>query len=125
MGLFTRDAWDDVRDERIALIGQAAYDKEVKEYIEKYDREHPNYPSKSEPIVHRGDVITNDRRFGTEFYITRITEEGDIFGTMISNNPMQDDLHLGGEYKWEGVYMVVGPMRGEYDTVVCGPLGAI
>lgn len=118
---FTRDAWDEARDERIAEIGLKAYEKEVKEAREKWDRENPDYTSKTQPYVRRGDIITDDYRYGIQFYVRRVTEQGDIYGTMVTTNPMKDDPHMGAEYKWEGPYKMISTLVGEFDTPICGP----
>jgi hypothetical protein len=105
---FTRDAWDEDRDARIEKIGLAAYEAEQKLYQEKYDKEHSDYVSKSEPHVRRQDVIGvfEDGKLIKEAYITEILENGDIVCRNITTNPMQDP-YQDGTYTWQGEYRKV------------------
>lgn len=118
MSMFmTRDAWDEDRDERINLIGLAAYEKEVKEANEKYDRENPDYISKSEPHVRRSDIILTDISKTSvadyiQMYITRIDQEGNIWGRTLTDSALFDK-YSGATWKWEGPYKVIKSMGEE------------
>ncbi len=130
---FTRDAWDDARDERIAQIGLEAYNAEVKEAQRLYDLEFPDFYMTTDPIVHRHDVIATwheegdgplkTKVFEKEFHIKKITEDGNIWGTLITNNPMRYDPTFGAMHVWSyGPYKRLSSVIGEYDTTDYGLL---
>lgn len=73
----------------------------------KWRDEHPVKWSKSEPKVTEADIICRIQKEPfkvlEEMRVTRIDDDGTIWGRMLTNNPMQDP-HQGAEYMWEGEY---------------------
>ena len=113
MGMFTRDCYDDARDERIAQIGLVAYEAEQKEYQRKYREEHPDEFrwSTTEPKVMYGDVIcrwnTKKQIVENEAAVKGVTEAGEIVVRFI------DGRYDGQSKIWQGEYRKLCSVRYE------------
>lgn len=91
--------------------GQVAYQQYLKEQEahRKWCQENPKVIrwSKSEPKVTESDIICRIQKEPfkvlEEMRVTKIDDEGQIWGRMITDKPMQDPRQ-GAEYMWEGEY---------------------
>lgn len=90
--------------------GELAYKLAQEKQAEqrKYNQEHPTPTiwSTTEPRVTKSDIIIMDGDPSKQFYITRI-EGDDIYGTMVTIDPMKDDVKHGGEWCLKGMYKVL------------------
>lgn len=111
MGLFTRDCYDEDRDNRISKIGLEAYNKEVEEYIKSIP---PTKWSTSDPKVTTGDIIGNSGFVSiaesVQMYINSIDDNGEIWGRTVCSTKSHDKYN-GKLWKWTGDYKVVNAIK--------------
>jgi hypothetical protein len=70
----------------------------------------------NENILEVGDYITDDLRYGSDYYVKQLVE-GKIIVDKVCVNPTDADKDI----VWNGLYQKLGRTVGEYDTLICGP----